>query len=32
MYAELEKGARLVSYTEAQESLTQMLAALRWTE
>ncbi|MDP9806655.1 uridine kinase [Trueperella bonasi] len=33
MYQELEaKGARLVSYSEAQESLTQMLAALRWSE
>lgn len=33
MYKELDaRGARLVSYTEAQESLTQMLAALRWTE
>ncbi|MFP7696283.1 uridine kinase [Trueperella sp. LYQ143] len=31
MYAELEsKGARSVSYTEAHETLTQMLAALRW--
>ncbi|UVJ60162.1 ATP-binding protein [Trueperella pyogenes] len=31
IYREVEaKGARPVSYTEAQESLTQRLAALRW--
>lgn len=31
MYLDLEaKGARKVSYTEAQEALTQMLAAQRW--
>ncbi|VEI13669.1 uridine kinase family protein [Trueperella bialowiezensis] len=33
MYKRLaDKGARLVSYSEAQEALTQMLAALRWGE
>lgn len=32
MYQDLEaKGARKVSYTEAQEVLTQMLAAQRWS-
>ncbi|QJC21285.1 uridine kinase family protein [Arcanobacterium buesumense] len=32
MYRDLEaKGARKVSYTEAQEVLTQMLAAQRWS-